>query len=953
MSEYWSDLKEKILSSRVGIMMGVMVLFAVILLSRLFILQIIRGEDYQSNYNLKVNKTETIDATRGNIYDRNGNLLAYNELAYAVTIEDNGSYESTREKNRILNQMLYEIITHLEANGDPIRNDFGIYYNSASGSYSFAHSGTSLQRFRADVFGYSDISDLKKNASESSYGINEADATPEEIMDYLYGDKRYQISEDYPKKYRYEIAVIRYNISQNSYQKYISTTIATDISDKSMAYVKENQADFIGVEVEEQSVRRYVDSECFANIIGYTGKISTQEYEELSQKSDRYSINDIIGKSGIESYMNDYLSGTKGYETVYVDSVGNVLLETDKKDAVPGGDVYLSIDKDLTIATYDLLEKEIASIIYSKIVNTKEYTGSSSSSASDIVIPIYDVYFALINNNLISINALSSENASDLEKKVYSTYVSKSQSVEKELKEIVTTNTPVAYSELPKEYQQYCTYIVKTLRADNVLLSDSIDTTDEVYIAWTNEELSAKEYLTHCIENDWVDISLFTQKSLYVDTNEVYENLVDYIISDIFPTTEFEKLIFQYAILNDEITGNELCAILYDQGYLEADDEVRSALANEQMSAYNFMKEKIRTLEITPGELALDPCSGSCVLIDTNTGEVLACVSYPGYDSNKLANSVDTSYYSQLVYSLSNPMYNHATQQRTAPGSTFKMVSAMAALSENIITPATEIEDLGEFELVSNKPKCWFYPNTHGSINVSEALRDSCNYFFYQVGYDMAGGERYNDERGINIIQKYASLVGLDEKTGVEVEENKPSIATEYPVMAAIGQSDHNFTTISLARYATAIANSGTVYNLSLLDHVTDAEGKVLKEYGPTVRNQVDVLNSGDWFAIHSGMRMVVEELDSFDEFEIPVAGKTGTAQQVKTRPNHALFVGYAPYDRPDIAIATRIAFGYTSHNAADLSRQILSVYFKTENVDDILNGTVDTSNSSTNRVTD
>ena len=134
MSEFFNELKEKALSSRIGIMMFIMTAFAVVLLSRLFVLQIIRGEDYQSNYNLKVNKTETIDATRGNIYDRNGNLLAYNELAYAVTIEDNGSYESTREKNRILNEMLYEIITHLEKNGDHIQNDFGIYLNSSNSS---------------------------------------------------------------------------------------------------------------------------------------------------------------------------------------------------------------------------------------------------------------------------------------------------------------------------------------------------------------------------------------------------------------------------------------------------------------------------------------------------------------------------------------------------------------------------------------------------------------------------------------------------------------------------------------------------------------------------------------------------------------------------------------------------------------------------------------------------
>ncbi|MCR5545216.1 MAG: peptidoglycan glycosyltransferase [Lachnospiraceae bacterium] len=926
-----------------------MSLFAVILLGRLFVLQIVRGTTYQDNYNLLTEKKETTEATRGNIYDRNGELLAYSELAYAVTIEDKFSNYSTADKNVMLNEILYEIISNLNANGDEIDNDFGIYINSAN-KYSFASSGTALQRFRADVFGYATIDELKSK-SQSKYGIDEANASAEEIMEYLYGEYKYEISEEYEESIRYKIAVIRYNMSLNNYQKYISTTIASDISDESVAYIKEHEADFMGVEVEEQSVRRYVDSVCFSNILGYTGKISTEEYEELSEDNDDYTLNDIIGKSGIEQYMNEYLSGKKGYNVVYVDNVGNVLKEAESKDAVSGGDVYLSIDKDLTVATYNLLEQEIAGIVYSKIQNIKEYN-SSSDDSSNIVIPIYDVYYALINNNLIDITALNADEASDVEKAVYSTYTNKYESVLSQLKSLLLTDSPAAYSTLTEEYQQYSTYIVKTLRSNEVLLSDSVDTTDETYQKWSNEELSVEEYLKYCIEKDWVDITVFTQKSLYVDTDEIYESLVDYILSDVLSSKDFEKLVYRYAILNDEISGNQLCTILYDQGYLEWDEETRNNLASGSTSAYAFLKEEIRTLDITPGELALDPCSGSCVVIDPNNGDVLACVSYPGYDSNKLANSVDSSYYSQLVYNLANPLYNHATQQRTAPGSTFKMVSSVAGLAENVITTTSTITDLGVFDKVSNQPKCWYYPSTHGSINVSEALRDSCNYFFYEVGWELAGGSSYNDERGIEKIQKYASMFGLDEKTGVEIEENTPSIATEYPVMAAIGQSDNNFTTISLARYVTAIANNGTVYDLSLLDHVTDSEGETLEEYSSSVKNTVDVLNTSEWSAIHYGMRMVVESLECFDGFSVEVAGKTGTAQQVTTRPNHALFVGFAPYDKPEVAIATRIAFGYTSHNAAEVTKNILSAYFGVEDTESLINGEA-TSNTSSNTVTD
>ena len=221
------------------------------------------------------------------------------------------------------------------------------------------------------------------------------------------------------------------------------------------------------------------------------------------------------------------------------------------------------------------------------------------------------------------------------------------------------------------------------------------------------------------------------------------------------------------------------------------------------------------------------------------------------------------------------------------------------------------------------------------------------------MGYRLAGSRSYNDSRGIERIQKYAKLFGLNEKTGVEIEENKPEIADEYPVMAAIGQSNHNFTTISLARYVTAVANNGTVYDLTLLDHITDPEGNTVEEYGAKVKNQIDVIGPGEWNAIHSGMRMVVENLDGFNNFPIEVAGKTGTAQQDRTRPNHALFVGYAPYNNPEIAVATRIPFGYTSHNAADVTRDILGVYFDVDEYENLDTSVANESAGAGNAVTD
>jgi len=945
--EIIKDFLSNLLSSRIRVVSVAMIAFATVLISRLFYLQIINGSEYQDNYNLKLEKTETIPATRGNIYDRNGNLLAYNELVYAVTIQDNGTYSSKAERSKSLNTEIGRIVKKLEQNGDKIDNNFGIFIDS-SGQYQFLSSGNSLQRFRADVFGRNSIDDLEYN---EKLGFDEATATADQIIDYLQGEKVYNISKDYSKKLRYEIMVVRYNMGQNSYQKYISTVIASDVSDESVAFIKENINELTGVDVEQKSLRRYVDSEYFAHIIGYTGQISTSEYNELSKTDENVETTDVVGKSGIEKYMNDYLAGNKGYETIYVDSVGNTIAEGEYKASESGNDVYLSIDMDLQKAAYILLEQEIAGILYSKIENIKE---SNINSSSDVVVPIYDVYYSLIKNGLIDINAFYDTNASETEKTVLRAYQAKEKEVLSTLKAQLKANNEVVYKDLPNEYQAYSTYIVTKLKSLGIFDSSAIDTSSDVQNSWTSEEMAVNKYLIYAIEQNWIDITKYESEAKYADTEELYNDLVDYVIDYLSTDSNFERLVYKYLLLDDGITGSQLCMILYDQGVLSKDDEDYMALSSGQITAFDFMKKKIKSLEITPGQIALDPCSGSTVMLDTKTGEILAMVTYPGYDNNKLANSVDSDYYAYLTNNAANPLYNYATQQRTAPGSTFKIVSSTAGLAEGVIDTTSEITDLGQFTKVSNNPKCWIYPSNHGSINVSEAIRDSCNYFFYEVGWRLAGGDgAYDDVTGIKKITEYASLFGLDETTGVEIEENSPHIATEYPVMAAIGQSDNNFTTVGLARYATAIASKGTVYNLTLLDSVKDSEGNIIKDYKPSVRNQVDVLNGAQWDAVHYGMRMVCESLSSFDGFSVEVAGKTGTAQQVSNRPNHALFIGFAPYNNPEVSIATRIAYGYTSHNAAEVSKDILAYYFGVTETEDILNGEANVVSNSENEFTD
>lgn len=911
------DFLKKFFSSRLFVLAAVFIVFFGIILARIFTLQVVNGKSYQENFSLKIQMKQPINAARGNIYDKNGKLLAYNELAYSISINDSTTYSSTKEKNKAVNAELAEILTVLKNNGETLNNDFKID-RKKDGTYSFNVSGSSLNRFRADVFGKSSADDLEY---DKDTGIDEANATAEQIMEYLMGKDNFGISSKYDGDLAYRIVVVRYAMLGNRFARYKEVKIATDVSDKTVAYVNEHMDTLSGISVNEDMIRKYNYSEYFSSIIGYTGPISESEYTALHKKNKDYTQNDTVGKAGLEQYYETYLRGKNGEQKFYIDNVGRISEIISSTDSVAGDDLYLSIDADLQKATYLALQNEIAAIVYSNIKSGE--------------IPINDVYTALIGNSVINTEHFSKAKASDTEKNVLSVFKSRQKTTLGKIKQELTSS-PEALNTMSDEVLDEFTYIISMLKDDQVLLKNEIDTSDSVYQKWKNQKISPKEYLSYCITQHWIDISQLNVDEKYADSTEVYDALCKYILKNIKTDTEFSKIIYQYMITRGEISPRQLCLILFDQGVLDYDDATVNKLKNGSLSPRDFLMKKIYNIEITPAQLALEPCTGSCVVTDEKTGEIRAMVSYPGYDSNKLANGVDSEYFASLQHDKSFPLLNYATQQKTAPGSTFKLVSATAGLVENVITTSDQIRCTGIYNDISNKPKCWIYPGSHGLDNVSEAIRDSCNVFFYTVGNRLAQKKTgsYNDANGIDLIQKYAHIYGLDQKTGLEISESKSSVATKYPVMAAIGQSDNNYTTVALSRYVTAVA-SGKKYNYQLMNKIVDADGKTVKKYKADYEDISDTLTSSQWDAIHSGMREVVSTMDRFQGFDIPVAGKTGTAQQTG-HANHGLFVGYAPYDDPEITIAVRIANAYSSHNAATAARNVISYYYKETSMKDI-----------------
>ena len=956
-------LIKKIQLKRTTVVILVFIAMAFILIRQIFELQIIQGENYISEFENRITKTRVLKSTRGNIYDRNGEMVASNILSYSLTFEDNGSYETTREKNLTLNGVAYRVLQILSENGDSLSGDFHIVLDE-NGNYAFdVGEGFTLSRFKADIYGHPLIDDLTKE---------QASATAEDMMNYLtgsdgfsivlYGEnaytpeelEQYGLPKELSKQEILDIASMRYKLNTNSFQKYMAVTIATNVSESTVAAVMENQSQLQGIDVIEDSVRQYIDDESMGPVLGYTGRASAEELETLKKENPDYSNDAVIGKAGIEQYMEQFLHGTDGQETVTVDNLGKVL-KIDENTIVPpvaGDDVYLSIDSDWQSAIYQILKQRVAGVLLTRIENTKKFDFEGVKDASQISVPIYDVYNALVANSVIDIEKFNDQDASDTEKNLYAKFQQKQQEVFDTITNRLTGDNPPAYKDESEEVQEYLTYICDTVLRDTlgVISKDAVDTSDPTYLAWTEEEsISLREYLNYAAGQNWIDISVISPKGEYLDSAEIYQAMTSYIVDYLKTDLGFSKLLYKYLLMNDQISGQDLCLVLYEQGVLSKEDEAYSRLASGELNSYDFMINKIANLEIEPAQLALKPCSASAVVTDVNTGKVVACVSYPGYDNNRLSNEMDTDYYTRLSLDLSSPFFNKATQQTTAPGSTLKLLSAVTGMMENLVDDSTYIECTGKFDLVNPPINCW-NKSGHGSLEIRGAIEQSCNYYFNMIGFEAGKNEKdeFSENLSLSKLQKYAEEFGLDENTGIEISEATPHVSDSKAVPSYIGQGNHLYTTSQLARYATALATSGTVYDLSLLDKVTDSQGQTQKTYETVVKSEMTDVPSHVWEDIHDGMRRVVQTHEQFNGLGVALSGKTGTAEIDYRQPNHGLFIGYAPSDQPQYAIAVRIANGYSSGNACTTANDIMEYIFDLADKDTILTGYASTDVSNT-----
>lgn len=907
-----------LLKSRLVPLVLVFVVLASVLVSRLFSLQIINGESYATNLTESIKKTTSVSATRGRIFDKNGVLLAYNELAFAVKISDSGTYKDNDIKNATINNAINKTLNIIEEKGDKYSNDFQITYEN--GSYQYAVSGNSLLRFQRDTYGtqtIAQLSDEQKNSSASQmidslcsrYGINQQEYTPQHVL---------------------EIINLRLLMSANSYNRYISFTIANEVSDQTVAAILENSDELAGVTVEQQYIRKYVDSVYCSQILGYTGTVSTTELATLKEQNSSYENNDVVGKAGIEQSMEQELSGEKGSKTVYVDTVGRITEVLDETDPKAGNDVYLTIDIELQKKIYNAIEDELVSIISSNLTSgTTKYTyNASTGDINNIYITIPEVYFALIDNNLVSTSKIAQGNTEN-ERDVYAAFQSKKEQIFDLLRSELTSS-PTAYGQLSEEEQAYIWYIYKDLlKANGIFNSNNVDTNDSVYKDWTNgNSTSLEQLLRYSITKNWINMSDFTSEQ-YTSLDEAYNELVNYIFDVLETDADFHKKLYKYMIENGNISGRQVCMMLFEQGFLQGDDDYQ-ALSSGRISAYDFMSSCISSKRITPAQLALQPCSGSCVITDPNNGNVLALVSYPSYDNNRMSGTIDADYYKQLNNDKSNPLYNWATQAQNAPGSTYKVCTSIMALDMGIINPSTSFYCSGTFDKITPSPRCWVRSG-HGTETVTTAIRDSCNLFFYNVGYNLAlSNGLFDNTYATSVMQKYAEDLGLATMSGIEIAEKAPSASNIDAVYSAIGQGNHAYSTLNLARYVTTVANSGTCYNLTLIDKITDNNGNLIRDNSADVANVMNISQS-IWDTVHYGMNLVVNTYSALSKVNLNFAAKSGTAQENKKEPDHAMMISYAPYDNPQIAMAVSIPHGYSGSQASELTAKVLNLYFGLE----------------------
>lgn len=693
MAKKTKNISKSNINLRFNILTVLTYIVGIILIARLFNLQIVHGAEYREGSNTRLTRESVLEAARGSIIDKTGTTLVSSKMEFSLEM-----YKS-KVDTEVLNQSILDMVKVLE---------------------KYEHNYVDSLPIKIEPFEYK-ITDNELLAWKKANSIAE-DMSAEQAF-YKLKDK-YKIQNNDIQEIR-KIMTIRYELAQKGYSSTKAVTIAQNISREAVAEFSESSEKFAGINIVVQPIRQYTSGNLASHILGYAGKISSEEYEK---RKSTYGSNDLIGKTGIEYVFEEYLKGKNGTKQIDMAVDGTTTAEYVSQEAIAGSDIVLTIDANLQ-------------------------------------------------------------------------------------------------------------HIAENALASNI----------------------------------------------------------------------------------------------------------------QKISSGGFGR-------------AYDAKAGACVVMNVNSGEVLAMASYPDYNPEDFVGGISNEAWNRYTNNSAKPLVDKAIQNSYSPGSTFKMITAIAGLESGAINLNTKINDTGVYKKYGISMNCWYYTDYHrghGYLDVSGAIEKSCNYFFYETG----------DRMGIDKLAEFARYFGLGGKTGVELQgetggvlasrETKSQMHPDDPnwnpgntLNATIGQGDNEFSPIQMARYISMLANGGHRIDVSIVKTIRNADGSevsredinkfVNKKLGLEEDTTQELeINQNNLRAVLQGMKSVTSDTEGtayvrFKDFDISVGGKTGSAEAPNNQV-HAWFVGFAPFENPEIAIVVMVENGGHGNYTAEVVRDIMAEYFgmNTQNIEE------------------
>lgn len=904
------------MKNRLFVLLVIAAAIFAVLVCRLFYMQIVNGEEASAGITSSVTREVSMPAARGNIYDRYGRPLAVNEAAFSIEIDDSIAVDYEDKNEQVVK--LYE---KMKENGYTVTDNLPI---SRDTEPKFTISGDELEEWKTDIG--LDKKQMRYDAART--------------LEYLYDSYGLDGTVDENKKR--EIVSLGINISDKNIM--IMNLIMTIESnggeivdelpvseDRPYTFIIENEKEIqrwkkdVSMDGEELDYTAEESMEYLIDLFGIPQNMSPAMQRKLA--AVRYSL---------------YLQRFKKYQPVTVAREINDKIIAEVKE-------NLDIFPGVSVETESMRKYEEGD----KFSNILGYI----RQISDEELKEYEQY-GYDSGDIVGKTGIEKVMELELNGKDGKMLVE----VDNMGRKISTleTEAPVSGNDvfltIDKDLQIAAYNYLEDALAEAIITRLTSELEKDVPV-------TLKQLFTSMIESGSISVSSImkaeegyqlTLKNLILSYNK------DIDISDSEQKTAAKQVLTK-AVEDGTLSYTTMIFVMLEQGIITADDNYRARIVSGELSPLEIIIDKLRTGDLTPAETNLNPCSGSVVVSDVNSGKTLALVTYPSYDNNELVNTFNNEYYNKLLEDPSTPLVNRPLMQKKAPGSTLKMVTAVAALETGIITPEQTIKDEGLFTKAGTPyARCMIYSlsgSTHGYVNVSHALEVSCNYFFYDVSY-MLGGETDDPTslKGITILDEYYDAFGLNSPTGMEIGENPPSMASpsykeeimkwQNPeatpsqtrwtsgdtIRAAIGQSVNSFSAASMNKYIATLANGGTRYKMHLIDKVKTSDGSVTQQTEEVVENIMEI-DRENLDAVYEGMRLVTQGSKGtlrnvFKDFPIDVAAKSGTAEENKNNSSHSWFVGFAPYDNPQIAVTVMIPFGDVSGSpAAVTARNIIGEY--------------------------